>query len=107
MKLQQILDENNAAASFSSNTAAECNSSGGTTSNSVAKYDKIVDDAPLKRLADKKNKVSFTKYATAEKTCPGCSIIKTHGWNEVNQAPSKAKELVCQMCGKTHKKGND
>jgi hypothetical protein len=104
MRLQDILKENNAAA-FTSNTAQTASPSG-TTSASIAKYDKIVDDDPVKRLADKKNKVSFMKYSTTKKECPGCNIIKTHGWDEVNQATSKATELTCQMCGKLHKKGD-
>ena len=102
MKLFDILKENNAA-SFTANNAPV---DSGTTSASIAKYDKVVDDDPVKRLADRKNKVSFMKYATTKKECPGCSIIKSHGWNEVNQAPSKIKELTCQMCGKIHKKGD-
>lgn len=105
MKLQDILKENSAAA-FSSNTAEQSSTPSGTTSSAVAKYDKIVDDEPVKRLTDKKNKVSFMKYITNKKECPGCAIIKTHGWDEINQAPSKASELTCQMCGRTHKKGD-
>ena len=103
MKLQDILSENSASA-FTANTASQGNVPSGTTSSAVARYDKIVDDAPVKRLADKKNKVSFMKYITTKKECPGCAIIKAHGWDEINQAPSKRLELTCQMCGKTHKK---
>lgn len=92
MRLQQILDEN---------TAIPTGTGPGTTSEAVAKYDEIVSSKPHKRM----KKMSFMKYATSEKECPGCATIKSHGWDEINQAPSKSKELVCQMCGTTHKKG--
>jgi len=88
MKLQQILDENTCASS-------------GTYSDAVAKYDKIVSGDPHKRM----KKMSFMKYATTEKECPGCATIKEKGWTEINGAPSKRTELTCQMCGKSHRKG--
>jgi len=107
MKLQQLLNlAENSVASASSSTNSLVSSTSGTTSGAVAKYSPVISDEPLKRMSDKNNKVSFMKYATTSKECPGCSIIKKHGWQEVGGAKTASKELTCQMCGKSHKKGN-
>jgi hypothetical protein len=68
-----------------------------TTSSSVATYSKPVSDEPQKRL----KKTGFMRYAT-DNTCRGCNIIKHYGWSNAN---SNAKELTCNFCGETHKKG--
>jgi hypothetical protein len=100
MKLQKILDENQVGDAGSAGNSVVASHSG-TTSGAVAKYSPTIDEEPIKRMKKK----SFMKYATSEKECPGCSIIKKHGWDEVNGAPNKSKELICQMCGTIHKKG--
>ena len=107
MKLQDLLQlaENNTAAQASATNDRPGRETSGTTSLNVARYDKILDDEPVKRMADKKNKNSFMKYATA-KECPGCKIINQRGWQEVAGAKTASKDLVCQMCGKTHTKGS-
>ena len=102
MKLQDILKlvENNAA--HTSVTNSMVSSTSGTTSGAVAEFSPILKQ----RKDDMKDRVGFAQYATAEK-CPGCEIIKRDGWHEVGgaKASKEGKELVCTMCGKSHKKG--
>ena len=102
MKLQDLLNISEGGGSNASAANSLRASTSGTSDGAVAKYDKILSDEPVERLS-KKHKVSFMKYATTD-SCPGCRTIKEHGWEEVNQAPNKSKELVCQLCGKTHKR---
>ena len=106
MKLQDLLKlTEGGGASASAATNSMVSSTSGTTSGAVARYSPIVSEEPLNRLGDKKNKISFMKYATSEKECPGCKIIKSHGWGDIHMAPNKSKKLTCQLCGKSHSKG--
>ncbi len=117
MKLQQILDEN----SVTTKTAGTVNTDDklfkpkykaneepprakntGLNPGAEAKQEEPVSLDPRRRM----KRLSFLHYATTEKECPGCATIKAHGWDTVNEAPSKRTELTCQMCGAVHKKGN-